>query len=82
MTSPTPRDTNHQRPRQVIGDAHQICAYMGAKHTEADAVQLAMHDNTTLTEANAQTLIESAEGMYCPQLGRRGVWLRSGTESP
>jgi hypothetical protein len=58
--------------RQVIGDAHQICAYMGTKHTEADAIRLAMHDNTTLTEANAQTLIESAEGVYCPQLSPPG----------
>jgi hypothetical protein len=59
--------------RQVIGDAHQICAYIGAKHTEADAVKLAMADNRTLTEANAQTLIESAEGVYCPQLGPTGT---------
>jgi hypothetical protein len=52
--------------------AHQICAYMGAKYTEADAVKLAMHDNTMLTEANTQTLIESAEGVYCPQLSPSG----------
>jgi hypothetical protein len=54
--------------KQVIGDAHQICAYIGAKHTEADAVKLAVRDNTTLTEANAQTLIDSAVGVYCPHL--------------
>ncbi len=59
--------------RQVIGDAHQICAYIGAKHTEDDAVKLAMADNRTLTEVNAQTLIESAEGVYCPQLGPTGT---------
>jgi len=58
--------------RQVVGDARNICAYIGAKHTEADAVQLAMRDNRTLTEANAQTLIESAEGVYCPQLSPSG----------
>jgi Protein of unknown function (DUF732) len=58
--------------KQVIDGGHRICAYIGAKHTEADAVKLALGDNTTLTEANAETLIETAVAVYCPQLSGPG----------
>jgi hypothetical protein len=64
LTSAGLRITN---VREVIRDAHQICAYLAAGHSEADAARLAMRDNTTLTEGNAETLIGSAVQVYCPQ---------------
>ena len=57
---------------EVIGDAHQICATLKAGETEQQIIKLAISQNATLTEANAQTLIESAEGVYCPQLSELG----------
>jgi hypothetical protein len=59
--------------REVIGDAHQICATLKAGETEQQIIKLAISQNATLTEANAQTLIESAEGVYCPQLSKPGT---------
>jgi hypothetical protein len=53
--------------REVIAGAHSVCAYLGAGHSEADAVRTAMHGNTTLTEGNALTLVDSAVRVYCPQ---------------
>jgi hypothetical protein len=58
--------------KEVIGDAHQICATLKAGETEQQIIKLAISQNATLTEANAQTLIESAEGVYCPQLSPPG----------
>jgi Protein of unknown function (DUF732) len=58
--------------KEVIGDAHQICATLKAGETEQQIIKLAISQNATLTEANAQTLIESAEGVYCPQLSPSG----------
>ena len=58
--------------KEVIGDAHQICATLKAGETEQQIIKLAISQNATLTEANAQTLIESAEGVYCPQLSKPG----------
>jgi Protein of unknown function (DUF732) len=57
--------------REVIGDGHQICAYLGAGHSEADAVRIAMRNNTTFTYGNAETLIESAVQVYCPEMAGR-----------
>ena len=34
---------------------------------------MAMDQNHTLTEANAETLIDSAEGVYCSQLSKPGA---------
>lgn len=53
---------------EITGDAHRICAILKAGSTEAQVVKMAMEQNRTLTEANAETLVESAEGVYCPQL--------------
>jgi len=58
--------------KEVIGDAHQICATLKAGETEQQIIKLAISQNATLTEANAQTLIESVEGVYCPQLSPSG----------
>jgi Protein of unknown function (DUF732)/Domain of unknown function (DUF4189) len=52
--------------REVIAGAHNVCAYLGAGHSEADAVGTAMNGNTTLTEGNARTLVDSAVRVYCP----------------
>jgi Protein of unknown function (DUF732) len=57
----------------VIGDAHQICATLKAGETEQQLIKIAMSENATLTEANAQTLVDSAEGVCCPQLSRPGA---------
>jgi hypothetical protein len=59
--------------KEVIGDAHQICATLKAGETEQQIIKLAISQNATLTEAKAQTLIESAEGVYCPQLSKPGA---------
>jgi hypothetical protein len=59
--------------KEVIGDAHQVCATLKAGDTEQQIIKLAITQNATLTEANAQTLIESAEGVYCPQLSKPGT---------
>ena len=59
--------------KEVIGDAHQICATLKAGETEQQIIKLATSQNATLTEANSQTLIESAEGVYCPQLSKPGA---------
>jgi hypothetical protein len=59
--------------KQVLGDAHQICAIRKAGSTEAQVVTLAMSENATLTQADAQTLVDSAEGVYCPQLSKPGT---------
>jgi hypothetical protein len=59
--------------KEVIGDAHQICATLKAGDTEQQIIKLAITQNATLTEANAQTLIESAECVYCPQLSKPGT---------
>jgi Protein of unknown function (DUF732) len=64
LTSAGLRITN---VREVVGDAHQICAYLAAGHSESDAARLAMRDNTTLTEGNAATLVDLAVQVYCPQ---------------
>ena len=58
--------------KEVIGDAHQICAARKAGETEAQLIKMAMDQNQTLTEANAETLIDSAEGVYCSQLAKPG----------
>jgi hypothetical protein len=58
--------------KEVIGDAHQICATLKAGETEQQIIKLAVSQNATLTEANAQTLVDSAEGVYCPQLSPPG----------
>jgi len=58
--------------KQVLGDARQICAERRAGETEAQLVKMAIDQNHSLTEANAETLIESAEGVYCSQLAPRG----------
>jgi hypothetical protein len=65
--------------KEMIGDAHQICATLKAGETEQQIIKLAISQNATLTEANAQTLIESAEAVYrslprqplSPQIGWR-----------
>src|SRR5271156_6156164 len=59
--------------KEVIGDAHQICATLKAGETDQQIIKLAISQNATLTEANAQALIESAEGVYCPQLSKPGT---------
>jgi|GEM_PF-6738153 Protein of unknown function (DUF732) len=58
--------------KQVLGDAHQICAARKAGQTEQQIVKLAISENHTLTEANAETLVESAEAVYCQQLSPPG----------
>jgi hypothetical protein len=55
--------------REVIGDAHHICAYLAGGHSEADAARVAMRNNATLTEGQAQALIDSAAQVYCPRPG-------------
>jgi hypothetical protein len=58
--------------KKVIGDAHQICARLKAGQSEQQIIKLAIEQNATLKEANAQTLVESAEGVYCAQLSPPG----------
>jgi hypothetical protein len=59
--------------KEVLNDARQICATLKAGETEQQTIKLAIGQNATLTEADAQTLIESAEGVYCPQLSKPGA---------
>ena len=53
--------------REVVGDAHNICAYLAAGHSEREAALVAMRDNASLTQDNAATLVDSAARTYCPQ---------------
>ena len=41
--------------KEVIGDAHQICATLKAGETEQQIIKLAISQNATLTEGDAQT---------------------------
>lgn len=53
----------------VLTGARNVCRFLKAGHTEADAVQVAMNTNATLTQANAATMVDSAIAVYCPGMG-------------
>ncbi|PBA30565.1 hypothetical protein CKJ65_16425 [Mycobacterium intracellulare] len=50
----------------VLTGARNVCRYLGAGHTEPEAVQVAMGNNASLTDANAHTLVDAAIQVYCP----------------
>lgn len=50
----------------VIAGAHNVCRFLATGHTESEAIQVAMGNNASLTEANAHTLVDSAIQVYCP----------------
>lgn len=50
----------------VIAGAHNVCRFLATGHTEPEAIQVAMGNNASLTEANAHTLVDSAIQVYCP----------------
>ncbi len=50
----------------VLTGARNVCRFLEAGHTEPEAVQVAMGNNASLTDANAHTLVDSAIQVYCP----------------
>ncbi|ORW27030.1 hypothetical protein AWC19_03130 [Mycobacterium palustre] len=51
----------------ATADARQGCAYMAAGHTPAQAEQLALEHNPSLTLQQAQAYVRATIDAYCPQ---------------
>jgi hypothetical protein len=53
----------------TIAGARSLCPWLAQGHTKAEAMELAMHNNPSLTPYEAWTLGEASTGAYCPGLG-------------
>jgi hypothetical protein len=61
--------------KEVIGDAHQICATLKAGETEQQIIKLAISQNATLTEANAVLGVQRTD-TYSQGQTRQGLFSR------
>jgi hypothetical protein len=54
--------------RAAIAGGRELCRYLAAGHTEADAVSLALHNNSSLAPNEARIIVVTAVRVYCPDL--------------
>ena len=58
----------------VIFGAHDTFAYLAAGHDAIEAVDTGMHNNATMTRADAIAYVDAATSVYCPRyLGLTGT---------
>lgn len=55
--------------RQAISGAHEVCPYLAAGYTQADAVHKTMQNNPSLPEPAATAFVRAAIQIYCPSVG-------------
>jgi hypothetical protein len=67
--------------KEMIGDAHQICATLKAGETEQQIIKLAISQNATLTEPTRRHSLSQRRACIARSFPSRGRWLSSGTES-
>jgi hypothetical protein len=53
----------------AIYGGHDTCAYLAAGHTAAEAEDIGMRNNASMTRANAIAVVDAAIAVYCPQYG-------------